>query len=359
MQLRPRAIGLALAAIAALGARAGAQTTFVGKVQVYVDSDHTQVVSPLVRAATDVTPTTNISTGYVADVVTSASVDIVTQASKTTIHDTRHQASFGVDQILGSFTARAGYTYSTENDYRSHNVDLGLERRLASNDTTLAIGWALSLDTVGRAGDANYHDALTVNEASLAWTQVLSPEVVLQLTYDLAYNDGMMASQYRFVPVRTASGAPPLMWIAETDPRVRARHALVAAVNWHVGEDTAIQADDRVYVDTWGITSDTAELRVVTGLAPGFELRVGARGYVQSGASFYRVRYADLERYMTIDRELSALWSATGGAKLAVKLGADVEIELKADLFYYRYPNFPLLPSRTGANLGAGVGVHY
>jgi hypothetical protein len=354
MQLR-----LALAIVAALAVPASAQTAFVSKVQVYVDSDHTQVVSPLVRAATDVTPTTNISAGYVADIVTSASIDVVTQASKTTIHDTRHQASFAVDQILGNFTARAGYAFSIENDYHSHNVNLGLERRLASNDTTIAVGWGLSLDTVGRAGDANYHDALTVNEASLSWTQVLSPVVALQLTYDLATNDGMMASPYRFVPVRAAEGAAPLLWIAETDPRERTRHALVAAVNWHVGDDTAIQADDRVYVDTWGIASDTAQLRTITGLGQGVELRLGARGYVQSGATFYRSLYTSVERYMTIDRELSALWAVTGGAKVAIKLGTDVELELKADVFYYRYPDFPLLPSRTGANLGAGVGVRY
>jgi hypothetical protein len=356
MQLRGCA---AFVVVALAGARAHAQTAFVSKLQVYVDDDHTQVVSPLVRAETDVTPTTNISTGYVADIVSSASVDIVSQASKTTIHDVRHQASFGVDQILGNFTARAGYTYSTENDYRSHNVDLGLERRLASNDTTLAAGWALSLNTVGRAGDANYHDSLTVNAASLSVTQVVSPRVVVQLTYDFSWNDGLMASPYRFVPVRATEGAAPLMWVAETDPRTRARHALVAGANFHVGADTAIQADDRLYVDDWGIISETAQVRVITGFGPSVELRLGARGYVQSGANFYRPLYTDVETYMTIDRELSMLWSATVGAKLAVKLGAEVETELKSDVFYYRYPDFPLLPSRLGANLGLGIAVRY
>ena len=102
-----RALGV-LVAIAATPA--AADTSFVSKVQVYADNDHTQVVSPVVDAQADVHAGTTVSLGYLADVVSSASVDIVSQASGRTIHDTRHQVSSSVSQDLGSLTAHAGYT---------------------------------------------------------------------------------------------------------------------------------------------------------------------------------------------------------------------------------------------------------
>ncbi len=336
-----------------------AQTAFTSKLQVYVDNDHTTVVSPLVSAQADVTSTTNVTAGYVADAVTSASIDVVTQASKSTIHEFRQQGSIAVAQILSSWTVNGAYLFSTENDYLSNNFSAGLERRLAGNDTTLSLGYSLSLDQVGRSGDANYHRALDEHGVSASWTQVLSPVLVGQLTYELGVDEGYQASPYRFVPVRSDPSATASMWVPETDPSSRIRHALVAGINWHVGEDSAVGGDYRFYIDTWGIASHTVDARFTTNLTPRLELRLRARYYTQTGATFYQANYPTVAEYMTIDRELSPLWSTLGGVKATYRLGADVEAELKADVFYFRYPDFPLLPSRTGANLGAGLQMTY
>jgi hypothetical protein len=319
------------------------------------------VVSPLVRAQAELTPTTTVSAGYVADVVTSASIDIVTQASKITIHDVRHQPSASLGQVLGDWTVRAGYLYSTENDYTSHNVTGGLERRMAENATTLAVGFAASLDTVGRAKDGirdpNFQRSLSVFEGSLAFTQVLSPKLVGQLSLAVGDADGYQASPYRRVPL--AGVTDPMLWVEETDPSSRIRWAAVAGVNYHVFSDSAVQADYRFYQDSWSITSHTVQLRYIVNLTESLELRLRNRFYLQSGASFYQSSYTEVMRYMTIDRELSQLWSELFGVKLSWKVASVVEAELKADGFYYSYPDFPRLPSRVGANLGAGVALTF
>jgi hypothetical protein len=121
----------------------------------------------------------------------------------------------------------------------------------------------------------------------------------------------------------------------------------------------ALQLDYRFYLDTWAIRSHTVDLRFGVDLAPGVELRLRARTYTQNGASFYRARYDGLERYMSVDRELSPLWSETLGLKLSWKMSASIEGELKLDGFYYSYADFPLLPSRLGTNAGLGVEVVY
>jgi hypothetical protein len=105
-----------IAIVVGLVASARGDTGFVSKVQVYADSDHTTVVSPLVQATADVTPDTSVSLGYVADVVTSASVDLVSQASPTTIHDTRHQVSTSLGHTIGSLSLHGNYSFSREND---------------------------------------------------------------------------------------------------------------------------------------------------------------------------------------------------------------------------------------------------
>ena len=350
-----------LAAVAALLAprAAAADSSFESKVQVYADSDHTQVVSPIVQASADVTPETNISLGYVADVVSSASVDVVSQASKITIHDTRQQVSAGVAHIFGSLTAHGGYSLSHENDYLSNSFSGGLAQELFEKNSTLAIGYGLSVNRVGRAEDENYSRSLVVNSVNASWTQVLNRRLIGQLTYELTYASGYQASPYRFVPVRASVDAAPSEWVAENDPDARWRHAVVVGANQAVGTASSVQADYRLYHDTWGITSHTAGARYFTHLSPKLELRLRERYYTQGAASFYQAVYTTTRTYMAYDRELSPLWSETVGVKLSYLFTPHVEGELKVDLFYYGYSDFAPLQSRTGTNTGMGVTLTY
>jgi len=341
------------------GASARGDTSFASKIQVYSDSDHTQVVSPIVDAQLDVDAKTNVSLGYTADVVSSASVDIVSQASPTTIHDTRHQVAAGASRDLGPLTLRGGYSYSRENDYQSHTLSFGASKELFDKNTTLALGYGLSLNAVGRAHDMNFERSLDVHSGSLSWTQTVSPRLATQVTYELAYASGFQASPYRYVPVRVSPDAAPDFWVPETDPETRFRHALVLGANRAVGGNSAVQGDYRIYHDTWGITSHTIGARYIVDLSHRLELRVRERFYTQTAASFYQSLYAMPAKYITFDRELSPLWSETVGAKLAYRFSDRVEGELKLDAFYYSYADFAPLASRTGANAGAGVSLTY
>ncbi len=353
MQLR----AIAVALVAAGAARA--DTTFTSKVQVYADSDHTTVVSPLVQGTADISPTTSVNLGYVADIVSSASVDIVTQASPTRIHDTRQQASGGFSHSFGSLSWHASYLYSHENDYLSNNIATGIDKELFDKNTTLSLGYALSLDDVGRAHDDNFSKSLTTQSASASWTQIISPRLITQLTYELGNASGFQSSPYRFVPVRMSVDAAPEFWVMETDPDERWRQAIVLAANHAVGDTGSIQGDYRLYHDDWGITSHTVGARYFFHITPSLELRLRERFYTQGGATFYQDNYSSVQKYMTYDRELSPLWSETFGVAAYYLFTPRLEGELKADLFYYSYADFPPLASRVGTNVGAGISVTY
>ena len=333
-----------------------ADDTFVSKTQLYLDSDHTQVVSPLVRISKDTWKGGTVGAGFVADVVSSASVDVLTNATKH-MSDFRREASASLSQRLASTTLSGAYIYSQENDYLSHNVALGLAQDLFQKNTTLGIGYTLSLNDVGRAGDPNFHRALDVHNVDATWTQLLSPKTLMQLSYTFQYAAGYQASPYRFVRIESA----PDFKVPETDPDNRLRHAFVIAFKRHLFEDSAIHLDYRFYVDNWGVESHTVEAAYVIDW-PTAQLRFRERFYYQQAASFFQSHYFGLGSYVTADRELSTFWSDLAGVKLIIKLDhwvRGLDLEAKADVFYFNYIDFAWLQSRVGTNLAAGLTLRF
>ncbi len=339
-----------------------ADDSFVAKTQIYVDSDHTTVVSPLVALSRDAWKGGTVSASYVADVVSSASIDVVSNATKE-MHDFRSEITAGMTQKLANTTLSGSYIYSIEHDYESHNVNLGVAQDLFSRNTTLALGYALSLNSVGRTGDQLFHRTLDVNGVGLTLTQTLDRSTIGQLSYTFSYNNGYQASPYRFVRIENADGSIAYK-IPETDPNERFRHAFVGGLNRHLFTDSAIQADYRFYADSWGIESHTVQIRYLVNFGD-VQLRLRERFYYQTGASFFRSHYyaaSELPAFVTADRELSTFWSTLTGAKLSWRLpvvNRALTLEAKADVFYFDYLNFALLHYRVGATIEAGLNVNY
>ncbi len=335
---------------------ARADDAFITKTQIYVDSDHTTVISPLVKIHKNLWQGATLGAGFVADVVSSASVDVITNAT-THMSDFRKEASATFSQVLSDTTLSAAYLYSTENDYSSHNLHLGIAQDLFKKNTTLALNYSLGLNDVGRSGDPNFHNSLDTHSIDASLTQVLAPKTIMSLGYEFQYSSGYQASPYRFVHIET----DPDFKVPETDPDTRRRSAFVLALNQHIGEDSAIQADYRLYIDDWGITAHTVQLRYLANFG-NLTLRLRERIYYQSAAFFYQPHYAALQAYVTADRELSDFWSSLTGIKLTYRLKqvlSGLELEAKVDFFYFDYLSFAYLQNRIGADIEAGVTLLY
>ncbi len=349
-----------VAFVAVVGAPASgrADTAFEAKTQVYTDSDHTTVVSPAVDAHADVTPTTSVSLGYVVDIVSSASTDVVSQASKITIHDTRHEVSTGLAQVFGALTLAGNYSFSRENDYLSNTAHVTASRDFDDKNTTLSLGYGVSFNVVGRADDENFQRDETAQRVALSLTQVISPVLIGQLTYELEYDNGFQSSPYRFIPIRMSLDAAPEYWVLENVPTTRYRDAFVIGLNRAIGEDS-IQADYRFYTDDWGIVSHTIGARYFWKLNKHTELRLRERFYTQNAASFYQEVYSQPLKYMSYDgREMAPQWSETFGGKLVYRFTDHIQGEIKCDVFYFSYSDFAL-QTRTGANTGLGLSLIY
>jgi hypothetical protein len=352
----------ALVLVVLLGARASADDSFVAKTQIYTDSDHTTVVSPLAALSRDAWKGGTLSASYVADVVSSASIDVVSNATAR-MNDYRSEITAGLVQKFHNTTLSGSYVYSVENDYQSHNVELGFAQDMFEKNSTLAFGATFSANDVYRTGDQSFHRKLTVGGVSASWTQVLGRATIAQLSYTLSYGNGYWASPYRFVRIETPDFQQIEFKVPETEPNERYRHAAVIWLNRHIFSDSTIQGDYRFYADNWGILSHTIQLRYFVTWKD-VTLRLRERFYYQSGASFFRPHYtaATLQPFVTADRELSTFWSNVAGFKISWRLPwvhRALEVEAKVDYFHFGYVNFALLASRDGADIEAGLNVIY
>jgi hypothetical protein len=352
-------------ALASIAAPALAEDVEVrGVVSMYTDDDATTVVSPRTRVTGRPHEDWSISAGWAADVTTSASVDVTTSATPRAEawRETRHEVFGSVGTTQGDVGASAGAVYSTEEDWDSIGVGGGASLDLLQRNVTLSGRYGLSLETVGRAKDANFARPLTVHTGEAGFTQVLSPSAIGQVTYTLTAAQGYQQSVYRYVPVQRMFSETVL---PETHPDSRLRHAITLRANQHVFSDSAVQGDYRLYLDDWGVLSHTVGLRYLVHFDSGLTLRLRARGYLQGGADFYRDEYESTDgtvpTFVSRDREISDLVGLLGGLKAAWRLDdvgpiSYLEIDAKADVFRYAYSDYEELSGRVGWVGEGGLG---
>lgn len=295
--------------------------------------------------------------GYEADVVSGASVavkagpayrsvnpgvDVVTTAS---VHDVRHSPRGGLSLKNGDVTYSADYTYSTENDYRSHALFVSARAEAYEHDTQLELSYARNWDSVcdrvqavndrpprfrsledssGCFGSAQNRAtrSLDLDGLQAAWSQAWTPIFATQLVYTAQLLDGLQSNPYRSIILGQGVKAQ------EHHPQNRARHALALRGNLFVRPlKIALRLTARAYHDTWDISSGTGELEVERYLLEGLRLAARGRYYRQTGALFWSDDYTGGEpplgpkgQYWTGDRELSPFTSVGLGLRLSYAL---------------------------------------
>ena len=317
----------------------------------YQDSDATTINTNIVSAT--VTPVHELSVRgyYLADIISSASVDVVSAATERW-DETRHEVGLSPTYDDDTRAVSLGYRYSTENDWSSHSGSVGLSHDFFSHDMELSIGAAYTANTVGRADDANFQRDLGVWTFATDAVVTASKNDLIAVGYSLSYGDGYQASPYRFVQFRGGTQASLLLAQPEIVPDLRVRHAVTLRYNRHLFRDTALRSFLRGYTDDWGVRSVTLGTEYVVGFGE-FDVGLGVRGYRQEHATFYQDVYPNARRYMTADRELSTFWDVFGTGRLSWRHAMtgffqQLRAEAKATAFYFRFENFARLPERDG-----------
>jgi hypothetical protein len=300
----------------------------------------------------------DVRAGWTADVVSGASVATKAGSSYAATHP-------GVDVVStasvkdfrnvarGGFTFRkdvqsivAGYAYSTENDYKSHAINVAARTEPYDRNTQLEIAYARNFDRVCDRVQSAVDPAarframedskgcfandplrtsrgLDIDSFQGSWTQAWTPVLLTQAVYTFELLNGFQSNPYRSVVLGEG------LKTQEHVPENRARHAIALRTKLYVrGIKTAFKLGVRGYWDTWDVLSAAVE---VEGERAFGDIRLALRGrfYKQGGALFWSDDYTGGDpplgpkgQYWTGDRELSPFHSFLGGLRAVYTLHA-------------------------------------
>ncbi len=335
------------------------------EVAAYTDTDNVTVLTPSIGFGIGNLNGASLRASYLVDVVSAASVDIVSTASPRW-DEVRHAGSLSTEFKPGDFGFALGGSVSSEPDYLSYGGFGRLIKDFSEKNWTVFLGAGVSRDVIGRCGgiDGECTPFSVFSRRVLRSTLnggvnlVVDTASTAGLSLDVVFDSGDQSKPYRYVPMFSSSVAPTVPrgagidWVnshrlperpLEQLPLSRRRYALTARYARRMGPST-LRLMERGYSDTWGMLASSTDARFILDLGKRFAAGAHARFHVQGGANFWRRAYVsgagwDLPLYRTGDRELGPLWTATGGLGFNAYLGSAADpqrwaLELTADGMY-------------------------
>ena len=256
---------------------------------------------------------------YYVDYVSSASIDVVTQASPYT--EEREQYSLGIDYLRGNTTLRAAWVSSEESDFDSTTYAFSVSQDMFGDLTTLTLGYAYGEDVVGRSDDPTFSRDNRRQLYSVGITQILTRNLIAALNVETATDEGFLNNPYRSVRYFDSNVPRGYSFEPELYPNTRTSNAIGLRARYFLPYRAAIEAEYRFYTDTWDIQGHTASLSYIHPWGP-FTFTVKGRYHDQTGAHFYRDLFPGPQatNFRGRDKELSELTSYTLKLKASYQL---------------------------------------
>lgn len=352
--------------------QASPETSVEARTEYYVDDDDTWVLRPMALGQVLVNDTIWGASATV-DVVSSASIDIVTTASQR-IEARRYE--FSVNGALtgeDAFATGGALTYAFEEDYSSVGGSVFVQRDL--DDARLWHGrWSVNArrDLVGTVLDPRFEERAHTLHTALALSRILSPRAVVRANIELGATFGFQSSAYRNVRLGPWEGRPYTgddpdtgAWVfsgvtgvvRERHPNERIRGKLTIDGAHDIAHGWAAYARLSAYSDSWQMHTGAFLLEARWEPEDWLFLRLGGRLYKQSPAYFFRRRYLHAEEtngYITGDREMGPLQSASLLLAAEARLGS-LTFDVSLDLTRYSTPEFDLREQLNAMAMQVGV----
>ena len=170
----------------------------------YADTDHVFVETPSIAGAV-ANPTAGWRVGghYLVDVVSAASVDIVSTASRAW-HEVRQEGSVEASYEPKTFGVQAHAAVSDEPDYLSlSSAGAAVTQDLLDKNLTWLSVYSYGHDVAGRTGTpfSVFSHVIDRHALSGMLTFVMSPTTVGSLIGDAIFEDGDQSKPYRYIPL--------------------------------------------------------------------------------------------------------------------------------------------------------------
>ena len=289
----------------------------------YFDGGGITVHGPAMIVRKEVQGKTAIEAGARVDLVSSASIDVLTQGSK--FRETRKEYTFGASRIFDETLLFSNYTLSDESDYTSNTLCLGLAHDLFEKNLTLTLSVSRAWDEVGDNSDPAFGEkGFNRSTYSLGLAQSFSPRLLAQFNYEVTADEGYINSPYRNVLVGATLSASTFE--PEVYPDARTGQAFVIRSSYGFLSNTAgagigstVQLSYRYYKDTFDVRSHTGKLFYQRHLSGHWLLGLFYQYHSQEAASFYSDFFQKRLDFMARDKELSTFSDHWLGASIKFK----------------------------------------
>ena len=281
------------------------------------DGGGLEVTGPSVLVRKGYKDKVSVWANYYVDMITSASIDVVTTASEYT--EEREEKSIGFDYLRGRTFMGLSYTNSEESDYSSDAIRFGISQDFFGDLTTLGISYARSRDTVTRNGDDIFEEDTDRQSYRVDVTQILTKNLVVNLNYEGITDEGFLNNPYRQVRYVDSDAARGYSYEAEIYPRTKTSSATAIRAMYYLPYRASLKGEYRHYTDTWGINAFNAELAYTHPLGKGITLEVKYRFYDQTASDFYSDLFPiqNAQNFMARDKELASYTTHTVGAGIS------------------------------------------
>lgn len=282
------------------------------------DGGGVAIDGPSILVRKQVGKSTSFVTNYYIDMVSSASIDVITTASPYS--EERKQWSLGMDYLRGNTTMSLGYTSSVESDFDATTYSLSVSQDMFGDLTTLTMSYAFGDDIVGSSIDPTFERDNTRQHYGIGLTQILTRNLITSLNFETITDEGFLNNPYRTVRYADPTVGLGYSYEPELYPNTRTSNAIGLRAKYYLPYRAAIEAEYRYFTDTWDIDGHTAAISYVHPMGP-WTFTAKYRFHDQTGAAFFQDLFSRSQatNFRGRDKELSPLTSNT------VKLAASYE----------------------------------
>ena len=314
----------------------------VSEVGAYGDTDHVYVVTPSI-GGTIAKPTAgwSVDARYLVDVVSAASVDIVSTASRRW-EEVRHAGTISGAYKPSTFGVSADASFSREPDYVAWTAGGAITQDVLDKNVTWTLGFNHGHDVAGRSTTPFSVFSHPVNREAFkgGLTILLDPATVASFIGDVVIENGDTSKPYRYIALFAPGTNVPLgasidlvnaLRVSERPleqlPTSRDRFALTGRIAHRYAHAT-LRLDERLYADSWSLKATSTDARYLFDASTRWEMGPHLRFHAQTPVSFWERAYIlrpgfDYPALRTGDRELGPLLNMTGGWTFRVQLGPE------------------------------------
>lgn len=316
-----------------------------------------EISGPSVLVRKQATTNTSVVANYYVDMVSSASIDVVTTASK--YEEERQEQSIGIDYLHGKSKMSLSYKVSDENDFDAKSAHFNLSQDMFGDLTTITLGYSRGWDVVGKRNDASFAKDTDRQNYRIGVSQVLTKNLIMGASFETITDEGYLNNPYRSVRYLDGGVARGYSYQAEVYPNTRTSNALAFRAKYFLPYRAAVYGEFRLYQDDWGINGQDVEIGYTHPLGDHWLFDVHMRTYSQTKADFYSDLFAgqNAQNFLARDKELSTFSDLTLGLGVSYEFAKGgwgfidkASVNLGYDLIQFDYEDFRDL--RNGGTVG-------